>query len=216
VSALSTRRYNKPLRVIVFTWEFPPRVVGELASRVNREVNRLCESGVSVDVITISDSGYLIEEPSPRLRVTRINSPVSPHSTIITWLAALNVEFARFAADIYHSIPETPILHTHDWHFAPAAATLKNALGVPWAVSIHSLEAHRSITPNSPLSLCISTIEKEMSKECDAIFVASSYMRDEVLKNTPADPGKILLIPPEEPGWSREVLKIYRSLVVPR
>jgi hypothetical protein len=55
-----------------------------------------------------------------------------------------------------------------------------------------------------------------MSKECDAIFVASSYMRDEVLKNTPADPGKILLIPPEEPGWSREVLKIYRSLVVPR
>jgi hypothetical protein len=216
VSARSTPKSKKRLRTVILTWEFPPRVVGDLAWRVKWEVDRIRESGLAIEVVTISDSGYSVEEQSGLFRVTRVTSPVHPQSTIITWLAAINVEAARVVSDIYNSTQETLVLHSHDWHIAPAASTLKQSHNVTWIITVHSLEIHRSLNPNTPLSLCIRTIEREMVRECDRVIVGSDWMRSEVVRELGGDPERISVLSTGSSTWSKEIVNIYRSLVKAR
>jgi len=201
------------LWVFVLSWEYPPRIVGEMAWRVQGHVERIKRIGVRVDVVTISDGGFYEEEPRPGLRVTRVQSPVSPHLSLVTWIVSLNVEVARVVADLYHSSGAgVPLIHIHDWHFAPAATALRKALGLPWIISLHSLEQQRSSNPNSPLSSCIRTIEWHMLRDCDYIIVESEWMRGEV-ERVAGVGGKVRVLDPSSAGWDVEVYRLYQGLV---
>lgn len=200
------------MKVVVLTWEYPPRVIGELAWRVQAQVERLTKRGLRIELVTISDSGQYHEEPIPGLRITRVSSPVSPQSTLITWIVSINVEVARVVSDIYHSEKDQLVLHSHDWHLAPAASALKKALKIPWVVSLYSLEQHRSFNPNSPLSSCIRTIEWHMAHDCDLLLVNSDWMSEEVKRLFSLREGAIIL-DPSKAGWEDEALRLYERLV---
>ncbi|MEM0381196.1 MAG: glycosyltransferase [Nitrososphaerota archaeon] len=201
------------MKVVFLSWEYPPRIVGELAWLVQSQIEGLRRKGLEVELVTVSDSGFFIEEPVHGLRITRISSPVYPHSTIITWIAAINTEAARVVADIYHSTTDKLILHTHDWHFAPATSSLKKALKIPWVVSLYSIEQQRSLNPNSPLSSCIRTIEWHMARECDTLLVRNEWMLSEVRRSLPLDRVAVMVLDPSSPSWGDEVLRLYNLLV---
>ncbi|MEM0445680.1 MAG: glycosyltransferase [Nitrososphaerota archaeon] len=200
------------MRVVFLTWEYPPRVVGELSWLIQSQVERLRRRGLRIELVTISDTGYYVEEPAHGLRVTRVSSPSSPHSSLITWIVSINTEVARVVADLYHSGTEELVLHSHDWHFAPASTTLKRSLKIPWLASIYSLEQHRSLNPNSPLSSCIRTIEWHMVRDCDAVHVNSDWMRSEV-RNILSFDGDVRVLDASSDIWEEEMLKLYRVLV---
>ncbi|HKM59890.1 MAG TPA: glycogen/starch synthase, partial [Candidatus Bathyarchaeia archaeon] len=44
------------MRVIIFSWEYPPRVVGKLAEYVKALSTQLVGNGVEVNVVTYDDS----------------------------------------------------------------------------------------------------------------------------------------------------------------
>jgi hypothetical protein len=201
------------LRVVFLSWEYPPRIVGELAWQVQSQIERLRRKGLKIDLVTISDAGYYVEEPAPSFRITRITSPVSHHSTIITWMVSINTEAARIVADIYHSESDRIILHTYDWHFAPASSALKKALNIPWVASLYSLEQHRSLNPNSPLSSCIRTIEWHMVRECDFLLVRDEWMLREVRNNLSIDREAVVVSNPSAADWEDQVLQLYEKLV---
>ena len=44
------------------------------------------------------------------------------------------------------------LLDVYDWHFIPAAVTLKSGLGIPFIYSVESLEDHRSQALNTHIT----------------------------------------------------------------
>jgi glycogen(starch) synthase len=201
------------MRVIIFSWEYPPRVVGQLADYISALSIQLVKRKVKTYVVTYHDSWTgAVEEPSG-VKVVRVANPVRTHIGVLTWDLTLNQEVERAAASIYYQAGKhVNLIDVYDWHFIPAAVTLKNALNIPFVYSVESLEDHRSSDPNTPYSMSIKSIEWLGFYEAEKVSVKSEWMRDEIVRihNVPKD--KVTVISPSAKTWVRDVLKLYRTV----
>jgi hypothetical protein len=137
------------MRVILFSWEYPPRVVGKLAEYTSTLSKFLVENKVDTYVVTYHETQTgNVDEPSG-VKTTRVSNPVKTHIGVLTWDLTLNQEVERVAANICYK-EKVDLIDVYDWHFIPAAVTLKNGLGIPFVYSVESLEDHRSVGSNTP------------------------------------------------------------------
>lgn len=201
------------MRTIVFSWEYPPRVVGALSGYVKALSTELAANKVNVSVVTYDDktTGETVE-PSG-VKAIRVDNPVKTHIGVLTWILTLNQEVERAAANLYYdSGKKIDLIDVFDWHFIPAAVTLKNGLGIPFIYSVESLEDHRSPTANSSYNMAIKSIEWLGFFESQMANVKSQWMKEEVSRiyQTPAE--KITVIPTNTEGWIGEVLKTYSKV----
>jgi len=198
--------------VIIFTWEFPPRIVGQLSSYVNKLAVELVKKDLDVHVLTYHDSWRGYHEGADGVKAYRVSDPFRPHISILTWVLSLNQEIERVAADIYYSFQhEVDLIDVHDWHFVPAAVSLKRALRIPFVFSIDSLENHRSRGSNAPLSLSIKSMESLGVNEAERIVVKSDLMKQEVNQNYKAQLEKIGVVSPDSIQWIDEILTVYQK-----
>jgi len=200
------------LRVIIFTWEFPPRVVGQLSHYVNKLTIDLMKKNVDTYVVTYHDSWVGYHQGADGVKAYRVSNPVKAQINVLTWVLNLNQEVERVAADIYYLVKrEVDLIDVHDWHFTPAAVSLKRALGIPFVFSIDSLEDHRSHGSNAPLSLSIKGLESLGADEAERVVARSDWMKQEVerIHKTPLE--KIEIISPHSPAWIDEILIAYRK-----
>jgi glycosyltransferase involved in cell wall biosynthesis len=200
------------LRAIIFTWEFPPRIVGQLSLYVNRLAIELVRRKVDVRVVTYNDSWKGYHEGADGIKAYRISDPFRPHINVLTWVLSLNQEVERVAADIYYSVNrEVDLIDVHDWHFVPAAVSLKRALRLPFVFSIDSLEDHRSHGSNAPLSLSIKSMESLGINEAERIVVKSEWMKQEVGRNYKSLPEKVKVVSPDSANWVESILEVYQK-----
>ena len=171
------------MRAIIFSWEYPPRIVGKLSEYVSILATDLVKSGVETYVVTYHDSlTGAVEEPNGA-KVIRVDNPVHSHVSLLTWVLTLNQEVERAAANIFYKAQGAiDVLDVYDWHFIPAAVTIKNALGIPLVYSVDSLEDHRSLGANGPLNMAIRGIEWLGFYEAAAVTVRSEWMENEIVK----------------------------------
>jgi len=198
------------MRTIVFSWEYPPRVVGQLSGYVKTLITELAAKKVDVNVVTYDDrlTGETIE-PSG-VKTIRVSNPVKTHIGVLTWVLTLNQEVERVAANIYYdSAKKIDLIDVFDWHFIPAAVTLKNSFGIPFIYSVESLEDHRSPTANSSYNMAIKSIEQLGFNEAKRANVKSEWMREEVARIYNIQHDKIAVIPANSETWVNEVLKSY-------
>ena len=119
----------------------------------------------------------------------------------------------RAASNIYYGANKhIDLIDAHDWHFIPAAVTLKKALNIPFVYSVESLEEHRSHGANSPFNMAIKSIEWLGMYEAEKLIVKSEWMRDEVSRLYKVPLEKVKVIQPKSAGWIKEVLETYKSL----
>jgi hypothetical protein len=205
------------LRVIIFTWEFPPRVVGQLAYYVNRLAVELVKKSVDTYVVTYNDSWVGFHQGADGIKAYRISDTVRPQINVLTWMLSLNQEAERVAADIYYLVKhEVSLIDVHDWHFIPAAATLKRALGIPFVFSVDSIEPHRSRNSDAPLSTSIRSIESLGVSEAVRIIAKSEWMKQELEHYFNAQDKAIEIVLPTSPAWIDAVLATYeKGLKVP-
>jgi glycosyltransferase involved in cell wall biosynthesis len=192
------------MRAILFSWEYPPRVVGQLSGYVSTLSTQLAYNKVDVNVVTYDDSATgQTQEPSG-VKTFRVANPVRNHIGVLTWVLTLNQEVERVAADIYYE--------SNDWHFLPAAVTLKNGLGIPFVYSVESLEDHRSPNANASYNMAIKSIEWLGFFEATAVCVKSEWMKEEVIRiyNVPKE--KITVISTDPTLFAKEVLELYSSV----
>ncbi len=185
-------------------------MVGQLSGYVKALTSQLAESKVDVTVVTYDDrlTGET-EEPSG-VKAIRVNNPVKTHIGVLTWVLTLNQEVERVAANIYYAADKKiDLIDVFDWHFIPAAVTLKNGLGIPFVFSVESLEDQRSPTANSSYNMAIKSIEWLGFYEAKMANVKSQWMKDEAMRiyNVPSE--KIAVIPVDSDRWVNEVLKVY-------
>jgi hypothetical protein len=168
---------------------------------------------VNVSVVTYDDkaTGETVE-PSG-VKTIRVNNPVTTHIGVLTWVLTLNQEVERAAANLYYdSNKKIDLIDVFDWHFIPAAVTIKNGLGIPFIFSVESLEDHRSPTANSSYNMAIKSIEWLGFSESTMINVKSQWMKEEVTRIYQTSSEKITVIPTGTEAQISEVLKTYSKV----
>lgn len=162
-------------------------------------------------VVTFNDSWTGYHQGADGIKVYRIPSPFKPYINILTWALSLNQEVAKAASNIYYMTNRlVDFVDVHDWHFLPAAVSLKRGLMLPFVFSIDSIENHRSHGSNAPLSLSIRSMEAMGAFEAERILVKSEWMRSEVNQNYHVPPHKIQVLSPDSPSYNDEILEAYR------
>jgi hypothetical protein len=202
------------MRIILFSWEYPPRVIGKLADYVSALATQLVKNKVEAHVVTYHDSLTGAVEDANGVYTVRVANPVRTHIGVLTWVLTLNQEVERAAANIYYQAnKQVSLIDVFDWHFIPAAVTLKNAFAVPFVYSVESLEDHRSPEPASPFSMTIKSIEWLGFYEAAKISTKTEWMRNEIIRihNVPAD--KIQVVSPNASSWIKDVLTLYNAAI---
>ena len=170
------------MRIIIFSWEYPPRVVGRLSEYVKAISTQLVDKKVDVNIVTYDDT------PSQTIEATgvktfRVSNPVRTHISVLTWVLTLNQEVERAAAKAYYdAASQIDAIDAYDWHFIPAAVTMKDGLGIPFVFSVESLEDHRSNFANKPYNMAIKSLEWLGFYEASIVAVKTRWMRDEIVR----------------------------------
>jgi len=200
------------MRVIIFTWEYPPRIVGQLAEYTSALAAQLVKNKTDTYVVTYHPYSTGVTEEPNGAKTTRIANPVRTHIGVLTWVLTLNEEVERVAANIYYQSKKIDLIDVYDWHFIPAAVTLKSALGIPFIYSVDSLEDHRSHGENAPFNMAIKSIEWLGFYEATKITAKSEWMRDEITRIYKVPKEKIGVVSPNTAGWITGILRIYADL----
>ena len=201
------------MRIIIFSWEYPPRVVGKLAEYVKALSTLLAANNVQVSIVTYDDSLTGLTQEPTGVQVVRVSNPVRTHIGVLTWVLTLNQEVERAAANLYYGADkQVDLIDVYDWHFIPAAVTLKNGLGISFVYSVESLEDHRSHAVNTPYNMAIKSIEWLGFYEAKKISVKSEWMRDEVIRIYRVPKEKIVVVPTAPNSWIEEILKLYNNV----
>lgn len=202
------------MRVIILSWEFPPRMIGQLAGYVKGLAVQLAQRNVETHVVTYHD--YLAgehEEPEG-VKTFRVTNPVRTHIGVLTWVLTLNQEVERAAANIYYNAnKQIDLMDAYDWHFIQAAVTLKKAFNIPFIYSVESLEEHRSHAANYPFNMAIKSLEWLGFYEAKRVIVKSEWMRDEVVRIYKVPTDKIKVVAPKSKTWMKDVLETYNSVI---
>jgi len=201
------------MHIIIFSWEYPPRVVGKLSEYVKALSSQLATNNLEVNVVTYDDSITGSTKEPTGVQTVRVSNPVRTHIGVLTWALTLNQEVERAAANIYYQAnKQIDLIDVYDWHFIPAAVTLKNGLGIPIIYSVESLEDHRSQAVNTPYNMAIKSIEWLGFYESEKISVKSEWMRDEVIRIYKVPEEKIVVISTASNFWIKEIIKLYNDM----
>jgi glycosyltransferase involved in cell wall biosynthesis len=201
------------MRIVIFSWEYPPRVVGKLSEYVKALSTQLAAKNVEVNVVTYDDLLTGLEQEPTGVKTFRVSNPVRTHIGVLTWVLTLNQEIERAAANIYYQAnKQIDAIDAYDWHSIPAAVTLKNGLDIPFVYSVQSLEDHRSQNLNTAYNLAIKSIEWLGFFEAEKISVKSEWMRDEVIRIYQVPKEKIVVISTDPTSWLTDILKLYKSV----
>ena len=201
------------MRVIIFSWEYPPRVVGQLSGYVSALSTQLANSKVDVNVVTYDDSATGQTQEPNGLKAFRVANPVRNHIGVLTWVLTLNQEIERAATNIYYeSHKQVDLIDVYDWHFIPAAVTLKNGLDIPFVYSVESIEDQRSPNASTSYNMAIKSIEWLGFYEATKISVKSEWMKNEIVRIYKIPPEKITVVSTEPSTWIKEILKLYQSV----
>jgi hypothetical protein len=202
------------MRAVLFSWEYPPRIVGKLSEYASILATDLVKSHVETYIVTYHDSLTGVSEEPNGAKITRVTNPVRTHVSLLTWVLTLNQEVERAAANIYYRTPKrVDVIDVYDWHFIPAAVTLKHALGIPFVYSVDSIEDHRSPGANAPFNMAIRGIEWLGFFEAAAVTAKSDWMKNEIIRiyNVPIE--KITVLSPSAKSWVKDVVGVYKSAV---
>ena len=201
------------MRIIIFTWEYPPRVIGKLSEYVKALSDQLASNHVEVNVVTYDDSVTGSAKEPTGVQTVRVSNPVRTHIGVLTWVLTLNQEVERAAANIYYEAKtQIDLIDVYDWHFIPAAVTLKNGLGIPFVYSVESLEDHRSHGMNTPYTLAIKSIEWLGFYEAQKVSAKSEWMRDEIIRIYKVPKEKVSVVSTEPSSGIQEILKFYSAV----
>lgn len=171
------------MQVLIFSWEYPPRKIGQLAEYVEVLSKKLVQNGIKTYVITYHDFLTGQVENKSGVIIIRVVNPVRSHSSFLTWILTLNQEIERAAANIIHQHKKKiSLINVYDWHFIPAAVTLKSAFRIPILYSVESLEDQRSMKANNPYNMAIKSIEWLGFYEADKICVKTKAMKNAIKK----------------------------------
>ena len=184
------------MKILMLTWEYPPRIVGGIARVVHDLSKRLIKDGHEVTVVTYRDNADVPEyENDKGVNVYRVDNYMIHPNNFIDWIMQLNFNMLSKATEIINKEGGFDVIHAHDWLVTYAAKSLKNAYDIPIVATIHATEAGRNSGIHDETQRYINDTEWLLTYEATEVIVNSNYMKNEIqrLFGLPFD--KINVIP---------------------
>lgn len=183
------------MKILMLTWEYPPRIVGGIARVVHDLSKRLIKDGHEVTVVTYKDGDTPAYENDKGVEVYRVDNYMIHPNNFIDWIMQLNFNLIAKATEIIQKEGKFDVIHAHDWLVANAAKALKNAFDIPIVATIHATEAGRNSGIHDDTQRYINDTEWLLTYEATEVIVNSNYMKNHVqgLFGLPFD--KINVIP---------------------
>ena len=206
------------MRVLMFSWEYPPHVVGGLGEHVANLVPALASQGVEVHLITPRWAGGPSEERGEGYWIHRVDPPTFDAPDIHTAAWQTNLVMEKHAENLWRSTGPFDLLHGHDWLAAFAPVALKRSVKTPLVATIHATERGRNQGQvRGETSQAINNVEWWLTYEAWRVICCSRFMAGEVggYFQVPAD--KVDVIPngvnaDRYTRWQRQDLVGFRGM----
>jgi glycogen(starch) synthase len=208
------------LRVLILSWEYPPRIIGGLGRHVYHLSTALASQGIKVHVVTKDHPGAPEYEESEGVHIYRVVNypPDITQEEWVPWTLQFNVALLEKAVALINDIKNINVIHAHDWLVAHAAASLKHAYQIPLVATIHATEygRHQGHLPG-PMNKLIHQIEWWLTFESARTICCSQYMMEEITNIFELPVDKVDVIPNgiDAESFKRDVsVDLYRKQFV--
>jgi glycogen(starch) synthase len=184
------------MRVLMLSWEYPPRVVGGIAAHVDGLARAMARAGHDVVVFSLDHPGVADDTMVEGVRVLRANAdlPWLPDDYIVSQMASANHQLTQLAARLGSWRPQ--VVHAHDWLVAWSADTLKTLWGLPLVATIHGTERGRHggyVPQGTPAA--INAVEWWLTLQAHQVIACSKFMVREVTDDFELPSEKVNLVP---------------------
>lgn len=192
------------MKILVLSWEFPPRIVGGIARHVAELYPELVKLGHEIHLITPEFGEAPMYEVVEGIQVHRV--PVGWSNDFFHWVVNLNASMGNHGGKLMLEEGPFDIIHAHDWLVGDAAIALKHTFKVPLIATIHATEYGRYNGIYNEQQRYVSGKEKLLAYNAWRLVVCSDYMRREVERTLYSPGDKIDIIyngirPEKKPRW---------------
>jgi len=171
------------LRVMMLSWEYPPRIVGGISPHVHELSHQLVRQGVEIHVITKATPLAPDEEvDAGGVHVHRVHLEEEPDNFIheIQLLNKATDLRCRQLLEDWRPGGQPTLFHAHDWLSLDSARELKYEYQLPMVATIHATEEGRNNGLHNEMQRYIHEQEYWLSYEAWRVIVCSQFMREQV------------------------------------
>jgi glycosyltransferase involved in cell wall biosynthesis len=166
------------MKILVLSWEFPPKIVGGIARHVAELYPELVKLGHEVHIITVEFGEAPLYEIVEGIRVHRV--PVGPSHDFFHWVANMNESMGHHGGKLILEESPFDIIHAHDWLVGDAGMALKHTFKIPLIATIHATEYGRYNGIHNDEQRYIHGKERDLVYNAWRVIVCTDYMRREV------------------------------------
>jgi glycogen synthase len=181
-------------RLLMLSWEYPPRIIGGLARVVSSLSRELADAGWDVNVVTADHPDTAEYELDGEVKVYRIKTQTDTVPDFLSWVNRLNIGMLQYAIKLHTQTPFS-IIHAHDWMVTDAGWTMKAGFNVPLISTLHATEAGRMHGIHNDLQRYIHQVEWRLTYESWRVIVNSLHMQSELQYHFNLPANKIVVIP---------------------
>lgn len=187
----------------MFSWEYPPHIIGGISTHVAGLAGALVRTGHDVTVVTLhhADAHHgTVRAPDDEVvdgvRVVRADAslPWLPDDDLVARTASANHRLVARTATLGAWTPD--VVHTHDWFTAWAGDTVAALHGVPLVATMHATERGRHgghLPPGLPAA--VNAVEWWLTYQAREVIACSQFMVREVIADFELPSDKVHLVP---------------------
>jgi glycosyltransferase involved in cell wall biosynthesis len=180
------------MKILVLSWEFPPRIVGGIARHVAELYPELIKLGHDIHLITPEFGQAAPYEVVEGIHVHRVH--VAASNDFLHWVVNLNQSMGAHGGKLLREKGPFDLIHAHDWLVGDAAIALKYIFKIPLIATIHATEHGRYNGIHNDTQRYIHDKEYALAENAWRVIVCSEYMRREIGRSLSISSDKIDVI----------------------
>jgi len=184
------------MRILMFSWEYPPHVVGGLGKHVVELLPPLGDLPVvELHLVTPAWGGGEPLERVGRVTIHRVQPPILGDD-FYAGAKETNLHLEEYAHQLWEDAGPFDLVHVHDWLVAFVGVAVKRKYEIPLLSTIHATERGRGRGHLvSDQSRSIDQAEWRLTHESWRIIACSEYMASEISGSFQCPGDKIDVIP---------------------
>ncbi len=180
----------------MLSWEYPPLLVGGIATHVDGLTRALVRGGHEVVVFSMHNGECDDDVITNGVRVirARVDLPWLPEENIVATMASANHHVTKLVHRLAGWRPD--VVHAHDWLMAWSGDVLSTLLDVPLVATMHATERGRHgghVPIGTPAA--INSVEWWLTYQATRLICCSRFMTREIVNGFELPFEKISLVP---------------------
>lgn len=207
------------MRILLLSWEYPPKRLGNVADHVSTLAHELLRRGNEVELVALDDLKQGFEDVSG-VHVHRVANPIKTHpmASVLSYDVTASLKMESESSNIIYLYKQLgkkiDLVHAHEWLAAYPAIVLKHAFHIPFLMTFHSIEGHRCHDNFNTASLAIKEIEDMAIWESNTVITNTDWLKREILRYYGEGHNeKVKVIWPIGPKWVDEVISVYARAI---